>query len=352
MTRVIIDKLTYGGFGLAVVDGRKIFVPFAAPGDILEIEIAKDHGSYAEAAITKIINPAPCRVEPRCPVFGACGGCQWQHLSYESQLHWKRLILVETLERIGKIDEPNVLPTLPSPKEWNYRNRMQLHVDSKGAVGFYRPRSKEVVEFERCSIADEKLNDMLIEHREEYRSRDRGVALRLGTGPHFSQVNTAQNEQVKETLLAWLTTLSHTTVLELYAGSGNFTFPIASIAERVVALEIDGRAVAHARAYAERHGHTNVTFHRLPAHRLRQAFHKGSPDVIFLDPPRKGAADAVDAVAEIHPHAILYMSCNPATMARDARQLIERGYTLERSLPIDMFPQTYHIESLTMLLRT
>jgi len=368
--QITITKLTHGGAGLGEVDGKKVFVPFSAPGDVLEIEITKDHGSYSEACLLEIKELAPSRVEPPCPVFGECGGCQWQHINYKTQLEWKQKILKETLQRIGKIEDPNVLPTLPSPKEWNYRNRMMLHVNSKGKVGFYKPKSKEVVEFERCYIAEEELNEQLNEHREEISKRDRGISLKLGVDPmdsfevargtsdsskvsrvrpHFAQVNNAQNEQVKKVITEWISEVPHKTVVELYAGSGNFTFPIATVAERVVAIEVDGRAVKAADEYIDANGIENVLFHRLPSERAQQGFPEGSPDVVFLDPPRRGAAEALDAVISLKPSIIIYMSCDPATMSRDVHKLMESGWKFQKSLPIDMFPQTFHIESLTML---
>lgn len=383
MVQLKIEKLTHGGNGLGEVDGKKVFVPFSAPGDVLEIEIVKDHGSYAEGCLLEIIELAPCRVEPPCPVFGECGSCQWQHISYATQLEWKQKILKETLERIGKVENPNVLPTLPSPKEWNYRNRMMLHVDSKGRIGFYKPKSKEVVEFERCYIAEEELNNQLNARRDEIAKRDRGISLRMkhpggdtsscDVSPpgcemvHFAQVNNAQNEQVKEVITEWIGKVPHETVIELYAGSGNFTFPIATVADKVITLEIDGRAVKWAREHAENEGIKNITFHRLPSDRLREVFHpptlklrrgsappkaslhKGHPDVVFLDPPRRGAAETIDAIIDLKPSIIIYMSCDPATMARDIRKLMESGWKFQKSLPVDMFPQTFHIESLTLL---
>jgi len=349
MSIITIDKLCMGGNGLGEVDGKKVFVPFSAPGDVIEIEITKDHGSYAEACLLEIIELSPSRVEPPCPVFGTCGSCQWQHINYKTQLEWKQIILKETLERIGKIEDPTVLPTLPSPKEWNYRNRMMLHVNSKGQVGFYKPKSKEVVEFERCYIAEEELNEQLNAQREEISKRDRGISLRLKEGPHFAQVNNAQNEQMKKVITQWISEVPHETVVELYAGSGNFTFPIATVAENVIAVEIDGRAVKWAREHAEMQGIKNITFHRLPSDRAKQAFHEGSPDVVFLDPPRRGAAEAIDAIIDLKPSIIIYMSCDPATMSRDVHKLMESGWKFQKSLPVDMFPQTFHIESLTML---
>jgi len=332
------------------MDGKKVFVEFAAPGDTLEIEIVRDHGSFAEARIMRVIEPAPCRVMPACPVFGRCGGCQWQHLSYATQLEWKSRILAETLARIGGIPESHVLPALPSPTQWNYRNRIQLHVDSKGRVGFYRPKSKEVVEFERCYIADEHLNEMLAAHRAEFATRDRGVSLKVSDGPHFSQVNTAQNEAVQKILIEWVSEVPHARVVELYAGSGNFTFPMAQVATQIFATEIDGRAIAAAKERATREGVTNIEFICAPAERILKKF-KGPCDLVFLDPPRKGAAEAIEAITALGPKAIIYMSCDPATMARDVRTLATSGWSLVKSLPIDMFPQTFHIESLNLLVR-
>lgn len=208
---------------------------------------------------------------------------------------------------------------------------------------------EEVVEFERCYIAEEELNEQLNAQREEISKRDRGISLRLKEGPHFAQVNNGQNEQMKKVITEWIGEVPHKTVVELYAGSGNFTFPIATVAENVVAVEIDGRAVKAADEYMESKGIENVLFHRLPSDRADQAFPQGQPDIVFLDPPRRGAAEALDAIIDLKPSIIIYMSCDPATMSRDVRKLVESGWKFQKSMPVDMFPQTFHIESLTML---
>jgi len=346
--KIRIEKLVHGGEGIGDVDGMRIFVPYSAPGDVLEIEISEEHRSWGRARIISIVEPAPCRFEPRCPVFGKCGGCQWQHISYETQLEWKREILKESLERIGKVKNPDVLDTLPSPEQWHYRNRIQLHVDSKGRAGFYRPKSKEVVEFEQCFIADERLNRKLNDMRDELKGRDRGIALRLEDGPSFSQINSGQNERLKKTLVDWLTELPHNVVLELYAGAGNFTFEIAKVAERVVASDVDGRAIEFARrCQAEMNVH-NVEFVRVPSGRAARRL-QGECDAVVLDPPRKGCAEAIPDIVRLEPRSILYVSCDPATLARDVHELAGHGYNLVRSLPVDMFPQTYHVESVTLL---
>ncbi|MFH1874252.1 MAG: class I SAM-dependent RNA methyltransferase [Pseudomonadota bacterium] len=354
MSKILIEKLVHQGKGVGDLDGKKIFVPFAAPKDELEIKITCDHGTFAEAEILEVIKPGPGRIQPKCPVFGRCGGCQWQHLDYATQLKWKRKILIEALARIGKLGlaqdlEKIVEPTLASPKQWHYRNRIQLHVNSQGRVGFYRPGSKEVVEFEQCFIADPELNRRLNQERTEIAKRSKGIALRLQEGPSFLQVNTLQNEHLKKTLLNWIKQIPHEQVLELYAGSGNFTFDIAGIANQVIASDIDGQAVEIAKQRMLQEKISNLEFVREAAPKTvgRMA---GNCDLVVLDPPRKGCAEVVDSIIKLKPKAIIYISCDPATLARDHRNLSDAGFQLKKCLPIDMFPQTFHIESMSLLL--
>jgi len=383
LMRMTVEKLVYGGAGVGDCNGKKIFVPYSAPGDVLNIEIMEDHKTYADARIVNVIEASPCRVNPPCPVFGRCGGCQWQHISYEAQLEWKRRILIETLERIGKITphppplpigergkgegdaqlSEIVLPTLASPKQWHYRNRIQLHVDSKGRIGFYKPKSKEVVEFDQCLIADERLNEKLKQRRspsptpsplegegwgEGDRPHTKGFSLRLEEGPSFSQINTEQNEQLKRVVVDWLKEVPHDSILELYAGAGNFTFSVATIAKMIMASDIDGRAITYARDRQKKEGVENIEFLCADANKAAKKFH-GHCDAVLIDPPRKGCAEAIDVIAGLKPKSILYISCDPATLARDIKGLCDFGYKLKRCLPIDMFPQTYHIESVSLL---
>ncbi len=350
IVKLTIEKLVNGGNGMGVCDSKRIFVLYSAPGDILQVEITKDHAGYAEASIKEIVKPASCRVRPPCPVFGKCGGCQWQHIDYKSQLFWKRAILEETLMRTGKVAEPVVLDALPSPMQWHYRNRMQLHVDSQGLVGYYRPGSKEVVEFESCLIADEALNRQLAERRQEIRERTKGIALRTGSEEGFSQVNEAQNENLKKLLCDWLLDVPHSKVCELYAGSGNLTASIAEIADHVVASEIDGRAVRKAAERFAGAGINNVEFACMPAERAAGR-HAALSDAVVIDPPRRGCGETIGAIAKAGPKSVLYISCDPATLSRDVKTLCEHGYEHVRTKPVDMFPQTFHIESLTLLKR-
>ena len=348
MIIVQVEKLVYGGAGLCESEGKKIFVDFSAPGDTLDINITKDHGQFSEAEIVKIVEPSRLRVEPKCPVFGRCGGCQWQHLSYQSQLSWKQKILKETIERVGGALEPEVLPTLPSPKEWYYRNRIQLHSDGKGHAGFYKPRSNEIVEFQKCYIADERINEMLCSQRKEIGCRQKGMSLRLFEGPHFSQVNVEQNENVKKVIKSILNEVPHEIIVELYAGSGNFTFSMAEYASRVIASEIDGRAIRFAKDWVEQSKIKNVEFHCIPSEKISKVFNSKC-DVVFLNPPRKGAAESIEPIIGLDPKTVIYMSCNPATLSRDLKRLIAKGWRLKKCLPIDMFPQTFHIEAIAVL---
>lgn len=347
-TIVKIEKLIHGGFGVGECDGKKVFVSYAAPGDELEIEITNRQRNYDEGRIIKIIKPSPCRVQPKCPVFGRCGGCQWQHISYEAQIEWKKKILIETLERIGKISSPPVADVIPSPKQWNYRGRIQLHVRD-GKVGFYSQGTNDVVEFEECLIADEQINERFALIKDELRKRDRGISIdsseREGS---FVQINSLQNENLKKILCNWLNNLPHDDVVELFAGSGNFTFEIAKIAKKVLASDVDKMAIAFAKKKAEEGNVLNVKFLPASAEKTLKIVND-SPDCLIIDPPRKGAFDILERILEIRPKSIIYVSCEPSTLARDLKALLEGGYKLELIQPIDMFPQTFHIESMSML---
>lgn len=353
-----IEKLIHGGNGVGTFEGKKFFVPFTAAGDLVEVRITKDHGNFAEAELVRVLQTSSERALPPCPVFGRCGGCQWQHLSYEAQLKWKRAIVVESLNRIGKFDlqdaENLVVPTKASPQEWHYRNRIQLHVRN-GKVGFYAAKSNEVVEFEHCYISHEKLNEELNAKRSEIAQRDRGIQLRLDDSTFFTQVNTEQNEFLREELLRWVSELPHQKVLELYAGAGNFTFALAQAADEVVACDIDVQAINLAKKrQKELDPAQKIQFSAVSAEDLVKNMQKqaNSFDGIVLDPPRKGANEVLPFLIQLKPKWMLYISCDPATFSRDINYLAQNGYQLKKMQPVDMFPQTFHIEVMGLLVRS
>ena len=353
--QLTIEKLVHGGSGVGTFEGKKIFVPFTAPGDVVEVRISKDHGHFAEAELVRVVEASRERVSPRCPVFGRCGGCQWQHLSCAAQLTWKRAIVVESLNRIGKLElqraENLVLPTQGSPKEWNYRNRIQLHVRDK-KVGFYAAKTNDVVEFERCFIAHEKLNEELHAKRAEISQRDRGIQLRLDERTFFTQVNTEQNAFMRGELMNWVKTLPHHKVLELYAGGGNFTFPLAEAAEEVIACDLDVQAINLAKnRQKELDPMQKIQFEAISSEKLVKKLQKQriSVDGVVLDPPRKGASEVLPPLVALKPQWMIYISCDPATFSRDIKWLALAGYHLTKVQPLDMFPQTFHVEVMGLL---
>jgi len=186
--------------------------------------------------------------------------------------------------------------------------------------------------------------------RESLRTRAKGIGIRKEEGPAFSQVNTSQNEQMKKVLRSWLQEIPHDRVLELFAGSGNFTFYLADIIPEIIASDIDGRAVRYAKDRIKKEQILNVKFFCEEAHKTILRI-KDKIDVVILDPPRKGCFEVAKLIHEIKPSHVLYISCDPATLSRDLKLLNAHGYKLIKSLPVDMFPQTYHIESINLLFK-
>lgn len=323
MATIKIEKLVYGGSGLGFLEKFPIFVPMTAVGDEIECRIVRKMKGYAEADLVHILTPSQNRVTPKCEQFGRCGGCQWQHIDYASQILWKQLILEEQLVRIGKQKSPNVLPAIPSPKVWNYRSRIKLHKGKAGLAGFYAPGSHELVEVKECLIAGPEAET---------------------SGGVFTQVNPAQNENLKSLVAGLVKKFGPSKILELYCGNGNLTFPLAKVAGKITAADSDRRAIKEAAAVAESRGLKNIRFENKSAKNALEA-----ADCLVLDPPRSGCKEIIGGVLKLRPSAVIYVSCNPATLARDVCELAKGGYKLASSQPIDMFPQTYHIESVSVL---
>lgn len=358
---ISIDRLAFGGEGVGRDEGKVVFVPWTAPGDKVRAQIVSDHGRFERGEIVEILEKSPDRIDPLCPVFGRCGGCQWQHLGYETQLKAKEEILRETLERVGQV-RVAILPIIPSPQPWHYRQRIQLKVDPEGRIGFYRSRSHEVVTFEECKIADPRLNERLAEMKKESEPRPEGdfeLSLAGNNGDVFSQVNPEQNKKLVQLVLdnsfgnAESAFTRKKILVELYAGSGNFTFPLAGRVGQVIAVESSSEAVRQGQEKMVASGIENIEW--IEGHvewGLKKIYRKKiSPDILVLDPPRRGAKEILDLISLIRPRLLVYVSCDPVTLSRDLRELLRRHYRLERIQPIDMFPQTYHVESVVRLER-
>ncbi len=348
-----IEKLVYEGYGLGFNDGKAVFVPFAAPGDLLDVRVVKSHKGFDNAEIVEILEGSACRVEPGCPHFESCGGCHLQHIGYAHQLLWKQLILEEQLCRFAGLENPDILPTIPSPIIWDYRNRIQVH-HKKGKTGFLKRESDEIVDVTECPIASPGLNRKLREIREVWPARGNRYEISDDPEETFSQVNPFVNEALKQLVVEWALALTSKNILELYAGSGNLTFELAAIAKGIMAVERDKRAVALGKEFVEKKsGSSKIHF---VVSDVGKAFGRsdvrsfGPVDLVLADPPREGMEKSiVQNIAKISPKNILYISCNPSTLARDLKILLNEGYHFVRSQPLDMFPQTYHMESVSLL---
>lgn len=350
----ILDLIA-GGRGRAELNGAQVFVDGAAPGDRVRVRITRTHTHFLEGVVESVLVPSPERTAPRCPVFGACGGCQWQHLQYEAQVAWKQRILAEQLRRIGKLHDPVVLPTIPAASPWHYRSRIALQRDDAGRVGFFRAGTYEAVEFDHCWIADEAVNAQLAAHQAELRAHGRGRHVRSDatTDDGFAQVNPAQNECLQRLVAEGVRAHGGGRVLELYCGNGNLTFPLAACTTSVIGIETHAASIRQAQQHAAARGFAHLDFRCTAAHRfLSHARKQALPfDGILLDPPRRGAAETMPDLIALAPRWIGYVSCDPATLARDVRTLVTAGYSHTSSQAIDMFPQTFHIESVTWLQR-
>lgn len=340
---VKIEKLAAGGRGIGHHNGKPVFVSGVLPGEEVEAEIEVYRRGVYEARCRKVLKPAPERIEPACPVFGHCGGCQWQHIAYEVQLLWKETIVRETLQRIGKIADPKVLPAVPSPKTYHWRSRVTLHGNEKGEIGFFAPNSYRVVDIDACTVANENINDQLKMLRQRGEKVRKDYELRDTTIQGFTQVNPEQNEILKKEVIRRASSLPHDTIVELFCGNGNLTHGLIPLASKIIAVDADRRAITEA----------GDPEHFLCTDAIR--FFSRNPDwpsldLLVLDPPRDGAGGVVEGVLKHRPKNILYVSCNPATLARDLKYLSDfAGYRLVECLPLDMFPQSHHVEVLARI---
>ncbi len=346
-----IEKLNSSGAGLARHEGKVYFVPFTVPGDIVITEVVADHKNYADARVVEIVQKSPDRIDPRCPHFSICGGCDLQMMDYESQLHSKKIIIEDILKKIARIQNPCVEDVLPSPDEWHYRNRIQVHVDKEGKVGFYKFQSHQVVEFETCLIADDILNQKTRALRQLNQSPKTTIELRLDGEAAFSQVNTLQNKNMVSIVLDFLEPGPNDHVADVFCGSGNFSFPLASRVKQVFAIEKDARAING--AINRFKNISNIDWRQSSAKAGLWALknEKLKIDKIVLDPPREGLVDVIAPLMALNPQTIVYVSCNPATFARDVNSLMQSGYELTKCQPLDMFPQTAHVELVGLLVK-
>jgi 23S rRNA (uracil1939-C5)-methyltransferase len=377
---VRIEKLLYGGQGLAHVDGRALLVPFTAPGDLLRVRIEETGRRVLRGSIESVLEPAPSRRSPACAHFGACGGCHLQHLDREGELGAKAEFLRDCLGRIAGVRWDGPID-VESGADYAWRSRVALHVlrepDVPPRVGYFRSGSREIVPIEECPVLVPALREAVAGFRRSpasipegadridlvagddgrvgsslsmpaaVRQRITGFELELEAGV-FSQANPAMADRLVRRALG---EERGERAVDLYAGSGLFSLPLAARFGSVEAVESDERAVRLGVRNGRANGIENVRWSRARVRDWLEAARRGlRPDLVLLDPPRAGAGpEVVDRILDLAPRRIVYVACDPATWARDLRRFVERGSTILEIAAVDLFPRSYHVEALARL---
>ncbi len=385
--QIQVEKLVYGGDGLARAEGEVMLMPFVLPGELVEVEREPKRSGIARGRVRQVLRESPDRVAPPCPYFTRCGGCHYQHASYAAQLAAKRSILAETLARTGHIEAlPEIEVTSGEP--WAYRNRIQLHFEN-GKLGYREMRSRKLQAIEKCPISSPKLNEcigalnrMVRERRwpdflqtAEFFTNETDVQMnvletgrplaqrffdwcaveipglatgvieydgyRVGYGSFF-QVNRFLADPLVRAVIG---DARGESALDLYSGVGFFSIPLARVFDRVTAVESGVGAARDLEFNAKRAG-VSIDAHSENVDLFLRSLSR-APDLVIADPPRTGLGkQVVRHLAELKPREIVVVSCDPATLARDAQGLLAAGYSLDRLTLIDLFPQTYHIETI------
>jgi len=383
--RLTLQEMGDLGECLAVHDGSRVFVFGGIPGEEVEAEVLRRLRRRLEARAVRVLQPSPYRVEPPCPYYGACTGCQWQHIAYPYQLELKRLRVVRALERVPELAGARVSPTLPAPDPFGYRNHARFTVGPGGTLGFVNRTTREFVRVDRCLLMHPGINDLLAQlqgrcaettqlsirygvktgswlvqprlespevpiptGQEYYEEALLGRRFRVHNASFF-QVNTHQAERLVDLVRERLALSGREFLVDAYAGVGTFAILLAPYARRVVAIEESPSAVRDARANAQ--GLENVEFLQGKTEEVLGALPE-RPQALVLDPPRAGChPSALSALNALAPDRVVYVSCEPVTLARDLQVLVQGAFRLVEVQPIDLFPQTYHVECVALLVR-
>ena len=401
---LIMEKMVAGGDCLSrLPDGRAVFVPFVLPGETVRVEVVDEKTRYARAKPLEVQTASPERITPRCIHFGECGGCQYQHLAYEQQLALKEDLLRDQFQRIAHIEDPPIQPIVPSPDPWGYRNHVQFHLGKAGELGFIHADGEHLLIIEECHLPRAEINAlwpqlelgpesgvyrlgirqdsfediMLIlegddpeapEFSEDipvsavYTPPDARLTVLAGddhlvftllgrnfqvSARSFFQVNTVMAEKMIEHLLEKFNLTEETRVVELYAGVGAFSAFLAPKVGHLTAIESSGSACHDFAINLDEF--ENVSLYEAQAEAVLPTLNM-PVDLLVMDPPRSGLAPAVhDALGELLPRQIAYISCDPATLARDVKRILGNGYQLQSITPFDLFPHTAHVETIVLL---
>ena len=358
---VSITDIAFGGEGVARVDDFVVFVPFVLVGEEVEVEIAEVKKNFARARLVRVLMASPDRVAPQCRYFADCGGCQYQHIDYAVQLRLKHKQITDLFERLGGAVGSVVAPVVPCPQAYGYRNRIMVRSQwnkPKQAlnIGFIRHDNRLVVDIDECRIAEPALNEQLRQVRAHPPPKG-GLKVVLRIAPEdwevprdsFFQNNFFLLPALVEAVRDRVRSSGARHLVDAYCGVGFFAIELAGLVESFAGIEIDRMAIQAARRNAEKRRRTNGEFLQgdvaefLPS--LLAKFSAGATTVV-LDPPRVGCPPAIlERLRQMGPAQVIYVSCNPATLARDLNALCAGGvYELVKVVPLDLFPQTRHVE--------
>ena len=384
---VTLDETAFEGGSVAHHNGRTLFLDYGLPGERVIAELDRERAGVFFGRVTKVLEPARERVEPRCQYFGECGGCQWQHIDYPAQLEMKRKIVVDQLRRVGRFEDPPVSPTMGADDPWGYRNHVRFTAKARGEIGFVRRGTHRFLRIDRCEIADPWINDLLprlqghgggmhqvairrgvntdevliqpdisaiapevVSETKRYHEELLGHRFRISSASFF-QTNTPQAEKLIRLVQERLDPQPDETLADAYAGVGTFAVILAPYVRRVIAIEESAAAVEDAAVNTA--DSPNVEYQKGKVEDVLREIDERI-DCLILDPPRVGAhPGAIAAVLRARPGRIAYVSCDPSTLSRDLRMLADGNcsakYELVDVTPVDMFPQTYHIECVATL---
>jgi len=352
-----IEDVAFGGKGVGRENGKAVFVPFTIDGEMISAQITREKKQFAEAEVVDLQERSPHRVNPECPYFGRCGGCSYQHIDYEHQLAIKWRQVRDVLQRIGKFKDIPMRPIIPSPISYAYRNRITVHAQ-EGVIGFFRRDSHRLIDIERCPISLDEVNQALTELRTRA-PRDGHYTLRAQSGPRvFSQANDAVANALRD-LIARMIPGDQELLIDAYCGAGFFAKALLDKFERIIGIDWDKFAIAAAMENAtgkENYivGDVDVELKRLlqidgveaaVSAAIRGGIAGDTPaTTVIVDPPATGLTENVrQALIDAAPATLIYVSCNPPTLARDLAEL-QQSFTIDSVTPLDMFPQTAEIE--------
>ncbi len=382
-----IDALSNLGVGIGRLGGWVVFVPFCLPGELVKARVFRNDKNCSNADLIEVLEPSPERGEPKCTLFGTCGGCQYQHLSYDAQLAWKTRQVGELLLHMAGIEFP-VQPCIPSPKIWNYRSKITPHFDHPrqgeiGPIGFLpNGRRSGIIDVPQCPIAMEEINAVLPRERESFRQRGKQfkkgatLLLRATEGRVETNPNAVVTEHVGDLSFDFLAGeffqnnpfilpafTGHAAaeakaggarfLVDAYCGSGLFALTLARHFEQVAGVEVSEAATDWARRNAESNSIANARFLAASAEAIfADIDFPAAETAVLIDPPRKGCSpEFLEQLIAFAPSRVVYVSCDPATQVRDLAILKAGGFALEKVQPFDLFPHTRHLECVMTLTR-